>query len=40
MDELRAAGRWELVQRGNEFQALPAAEPEVLVRVWAFRVLY
>ena len=37
--ELERTGRWELVERGDEFQALPAGEPAVLVRVWAFRVL-
>lgn len=37
--ELEHAGRWELVERGEEFQALPKGEPEVLVRVWAFRIL-
>jgi ubiquinone/menaquinone biosynthesis C-methylase UbiE len=37
--ELEHAGRWELVELGEEFQALPMGEPEVLVRVWAFRVL-
>lgn len=37
--ELEAAGRWRLVERGDEFQALPVGEPEVLVRVWAFEVL-
>jgi SAM-dependent methyltransferase len=37
--ELEAAGGWELVERGEEFQALPKGEPSVLVRVWAFRVL-
>jgi SAM-dependent methyltransferase len=31
-------GRWELVERGAELQAMPTSEPEVLVRVWAFRV--
>ena len=39
MEELERARRWELLERGDEFQALPIAEPEVLVRVWAFRVL-
>ncbi len=39
MAELSDAGRWETVERGDEFQALPTGEPEVLVRVWAFRVL-
>ena len=33
------AGRWELVERGNELQAMPASEPDVLVRVWAFRAI-
>jgi MFS family permease/SAM-dependent methyltransferase len=37
--ELEQARRWALVDRGEEFQALPKGEPEVLVRVWAFRVL-
>jgi len=36
--ELLEAGRWELVERGDEFQAMPTGDPEVLVRVWAFRV--
>jgi SAM-dependent methyltransferase len=36
--ELLAAGRWELVERGEEFQAMPTSEPEVLVRLWTFRV--
>ncbi len=35
---LREEGRWELVEQGDEFQAMPTSEPEVLVRVWAFRV--
>jgi hypothetical protein len=37
--ELEHARRWELVESGQEFQALPVAEPDVLVRVWVFRVL-
>jgi MFS family permease len=37
--ELEQAERWTLVERGEEFQALPAGEPEVRVRVWVFRVL-
>jgi hypothetical protein len=37
--ELERARRWELVERGEEFQAMPIGEPSVLVRVWAFRVL-
>jgi SAM-dependent methyltransferase len=31
-------GAWSLVERGEEFQAMPTSEPEVLVRVGAFRV--
>jgi SAM-dependent methyltransferase len=38
IDELLESGRWELVSKGDEFQAMPTSEPEVLVRVWAFRV--
>jgi MFS family permease len=37
--ELESTRRWELVERGDEFQALPLGEPEVLVRVWVFRVV-
>jgi SAM-dependent methyltransferase len=37
--ELERTRRWTLVDRGDEFQALPSGEPDVLVRVWAFRVL-
>ncbi len=32
------AERWEPVECSEPFQALPTSEPEVLVRVWAFRV--
>jgi MFS family permease len=39
MAELENEHRWQLVERGDEFQALPVAEPDVLVRVWVFRVL-
>ncbi len=38
IEALAASGRWELVERGAEFQAMPTSEPEVLVRVWAFAV--
>ena len=37
--QLTEAERWELVERGDEFQAMPTGDPGVLVRVWAFRVL-
>ena len=36
---LTTTGRWELVQQGDEFQPMPTSEPEVRVRVWAFRVV-
>jgi SAM-dependent methyltransferase len=36
--ELEATARWELVERSEELQAMPTSEPEVLARVWAFRV--
>ncbi|MGH3065286.1 MAG: MFS transporter [Gaiellaceae bacterium] len=39
MTALTTASRWELVERGDEFQAMPIGEPSVLVRVWAYRVL-
>jgi SAM-dependent methyltransferase len=38
IDELASTGRWELVERGEPFQAMPTSEPEVLVRVWVFRI--
>lgn len=37
--ELESGSRWELVERSDEFQAMPHRHPEVLLRVWAFRVL-
>ena len=39
MAELVSASRWQLVEEGEEFQAMPIGEPDVLVRVWAYRVL-
>jgi len=39
MSDLAHASRWELVERGDEFQAMPIGEPNVLLRVWAFRVI-
>jgi SAM-dependent methyltransferase len=39
MKELEDERRWELVEMGDEFQAMPTGEPEVLVRVWIYRVL-
>jgi predicted TPR repeat methyltransferase len=38
IDELEAAARWQLVDRSEEYQALPHGHPEVLLRVWSFRV--
>jgi hypothetical protein len=37
--ELESQNRWELVERSDEFQAMPRRHPEVLLRVWTFRVL-
>jgi hypothetical protein len=39
MAELVSASEWQLVEEGEEFQAMPIGEPDVLVRVWAYRVL-
>ncbi len=39
MRALAEARKWELVEKGEEFQALPVGEPDVLVRVWVYRVL-
>ena len=39
LSALERANRWRLVERGDEFQPMPLGEPEVLVRVWAYRVL-
>ena len=39
MSDLEGSSRWELVERSEEFQAMPIGEPGVLVRVWAFRVI-
>ena len=39
MAELVSGGQWQLVETGDEFQAMPFGEPDVLVRVWAYRVL-
>jgi MFS family permease len=37
--ELEGSSRWELVERGDPFQAMPNGHPEVHLRVWVFRVL-
>lgn len=36
--QLEADGVWELVSRGEEFQGLPKGEPDVMFRVWVYRV--
>ena len=36
--ELEAQGKWQLVERTEEFQPMPKGEPEVTHRVWAYRV--
>ena len=37
-DELESQGKWQLVERTEEFQPMPKGEPEVLHRVWVYRV--
>jgi MFS family permease len=37
--ELESGNRWELVERSDEFPAMPHRHPEVLLRIWVFRVL-
>ena len=37
-NELESQGRWQLVERTEEFQPMPKGEPEVMHRVWAYRV--
>ena len=37
-DKLEAQGKWQLVERTEEFQPMPQGEPEVRHRVWAYRV--
>ena len=36
--ELEAQGKWQLVERTEEFQPMPKGEPEVTHRIWAYRV--
>jgi MFS family permease len=38
LGELERSRKAAIVERGEEFQAMPVGEPEVLVRVWALRV--
>jgi SAM-dependent methyltransferase len=37
-EELESSGRWELVEQGDDYQAVPKGEPDVLHRIWVFRV--
>ena len=37
-DALESQGKWQLVERTEEFQPMPKGEPEVLHRVWVYRV--
>ena len=37
-DELESQGRWQLVDRTEEFQPMPRGEPEVVHRIWVYRV--
>lgn len=36
--QLEADGRWRLVERTEPYRPLPEAEPEVLHRVWVYRI--
>jgi len=38
LDELERTRRAAIVEQGDEFQAMPVGEPEVLVRTWVLRV--
>ena len=38
-EALAAAGKWRLVEEGEEFQPLPKGEPEVLHQVWVYQVI-
>ena len=37
-DELESQGKWQLVERTEEFQPMPKGEPGVMHRVWVYRV--
>jgi len=37
-DALESEGRWQLVEVGDPFQALPKGEPEVFHQIWVYRV--
>ena len=37
-DELESQGKWQLVERTEEFRPMPKGEPEVTHRVWVYRV--
>ncbi len=39
IDELSEAGHWEWLHTTNPFQTMPDGEPDVLHRIWLFRVL-
>lgn len=38
MDALVAEGLWELVEVSEPFQSMPGGEPEVLHRIWVYRI--
>ena len=38
-DDLEVQGKWQLVDRTEEFQPMPKGEPEVMHRVWVYRVV-
>ena len=37
-DDLEVQGKWQLVDRTEEFQPMPKGEPDVMHRVWVYRV--
>ena len=38
LEQLVAEGRWTLLERGEPYQALPLAEPDILLEAWCFQV--
>ena len=38
-EELEESGKWTLVEETNTFQSLPYSHPEMLLSVFAYRVL-
>lgn len=36
--DLESAGKWQLLERGEDFQGLPVGEPELIYNIWVYRV--